>query len=275
MNSNKLVPIDMATYCDAPPGSGLGSSSTLVVAICRGLAELLGIALGDYDLAQLAYLIERVDLGLKGGRQDQYAAAFGGVNFMEFYAEGRVIVNPLRIKPYVLSELEASLLLYYTGRSRASESIIKRQMQNLSENKQRTLDAMLRVKEEAVRMKEALLKGDFEKMGSILKSGWIAKKKTAQQVTNPEIERIFELALANGATAGKVSGAGGGGFIMFLTDPISKARLSNILKKQPGIVFNCSITQAGADAWNVTRGGHARTPSTSRLRERSRQTSAS
>ncbi|MGC8908831.1 MAG: dehydrogenase [Desulfomonilaceae bacterium] len=259
MYGNELVPIDMATYCEAPPGSGLGSSSTMVVAICRGLAELLGIPLGDYDLAQLAYLIERVDLGLQGGRQDQYAAAFGGVNFMEFYADNRVLVNPLRIKPYILSELEASLLLYYTGRSRASESIIKHQVQNISAKKGRALDAMLRVKEEALKMKEALLKGDFEKIGSILKAGWVAKKKTAHEVTNPDIERIMNLALGNGAIAGKVSGAGGGGFIMFLVDPLAKAHLSNILKRQSGIVFTCSMTRTGAEAWNLPKEAYKRT----------------
>jgi D-glycero-alpha-D-manno-heptose-7-phosphate kinase len=220
--------------------------------MCAGLAELLGIPLGEYDLAQLAYLIERVDLGLQGGRQDQYAAAFGGVNFMEFYADNRVLVNPLRIKPHVRCELEASLLLYYTGRSRASESIIKHQVQNITLGKARALDAMIRVKEEALRMKDALLMGDFEKMASILKSGWIAKKTTANEVSSPDIERIFELALANGAVAGKVSGAGGGGFIMFLVDPVKKAHLSNLLKREPGIVFNCSITETGADVW--TRG---------------------
>jgi D-glycero-alpha-D-manno-heptose-7-phosphate kinase len=249
MHGNDFVPLNMSTYCDAPPGSGLGSSSTLVVAICRALAELLGIPLGDYDLAHLAYLIERCDLGLKGGRQDQYAAAFGGVNFIEFYQEDRVIVNPLRVKPEVISEFEASLLLYYTGRSRASEAVIQRQVHNISTKGSQALEAMMRVKEEAVRMKEAFLRGDFEKIGVILKAGWAAKKNTAQEVTNPEIERIFNLAFANGAMAGKVSGAGGGGFIMFLVDPLRKARLSNALKKEPGIVFNCSITETGAEAW--------------------------
>ncbi len=177
---------------------------------------------------------------------------------MEFYGGERVVVNPLRIKPHVQSELEASLLLYYTGRSRSSEYIIKRQAKNVEQGEEEALKAMVRVKEEAVRMKEALLRGDFEKMGSILNSGWIAKKKTAKEVTNPEIERIFRLARENGAIAGKVSGAGGGGFIMFLVDPVQKARLSDVLKKEAGIVYNCALTQNGAEAWHVAKTSYAR-----------------
>ena len=201
---------ELTTYVDAPPGSGLGSSSTLVVAILGAFVEAYKLPLGEYDIAHLAYSIEREDLNMAGGRQDQYAATFGGFNFMEFGANDRVIVNPLRIKEKVLFELENNLVLFFTETSRLSSSIIQKQQDNVNNKVLSSIDAMHQLKEQAILMKEALLKGEVNQIGEILHFGWQQKKAMAQGITNDSIDRYYETAINAGATGGKISGAGGG-----------------------------------------------------------------
>lgn len=239
------------TYSDAPPGSGLGSSSTMVVALVTAFAEYYALALGEYEIAQLAYDIERNDLGLSGGKQDQYAAAFGGFNFMEFYANDRVIVNPLRIKDWVWAELEASLVLYFTGVSRSSAKIIDEQSKNVREGRSESLDAMFRLKIEATQMKEALLRGDLIRFASVMQSGWQAKKQMASSITNAMIDELEVLAFDNGARATKVSGAGGGGFMMFICDPADRVRLIKALSGAGGTVYDTHFTPHGASSWKI------------------------
>jgi D-glycero-alpha-D-manno-heptose-7-phosphate kinase len=243
--------IRIRAHSDAPPGSGLGSSSTMVVALVTAFAEYFALPLGEYEIAQLAYRIERNDLGLSGGKQDQYAAAFGGFNFMEFYDTDRVIVNPLRIKEWIWSELEMGLVLYFTGVSRASAKIIDEQSQNIKEGRQSSLDAMHRLKLEASQMKEALLRGDFERLAQVMQSGWEAKKQSANSISNPMIDEIEALAMRYGARATKVSGAGGGGFMMFLCDPANRLPLARALSSAGGTVYDTHFTDQGAKAWKL------------------------
>jgi len=243
--------VRVRAHSDAPPGSGLGSSSTMVVALVTAFAEYFSLALGEYEIAQLAYRIERNDLQLSGGKQDQYAAAFGGFNFMEFYDADRVIVNPLRIKDWIWSELEAGLVLYFTGVSRASAKIIDEQSRNIKEGKASSLDAMHRLKVEATQMKESLLRGDFERLASVMQSGWEAKKQSASSISNPMIDEIEALAMSHGARATKVSGAGGGGFMMFLCDPAHRVGLTRALSSAGGTVFDAHFTHQGATAWKL------------------------
>lgn len=249
--AGKPYPCRLLTYCEAPPGSGLGSSSTLVVAMVKSFVEALALPLGEYDIAKLAFKIEREDAGLQGGRQDQYAATFGGFNFMEFYEDERIIVNPLRVKNWILSELEASLVLFHTGVSRSSAAIIAEQAHNIAAHTPRSLDAMHQLKADAFTMKEAILKGDFQKFAEVLNKSWVAKKQTADSISNNRIDRLFELALEAGAVAGKVSGAGGGGFIMFVIDPAERMRVVRRLEREEGQVTAFSFTKRGTEGWRI------------------------
>jgi D-glycero-alpha-D-manno-heptose-7-phosphate kinase len=248
--NGEAIGISLVTHSEAPPGSGLGSSSTMVVAMVQAFVEYLSLPLGEYDIAKLAYEIERVDLKLAGGKQDQYAAAFGGFNFMEFYHD-RVIVNPLRIKSNHLAELESSLVLFYTGVSRESANIIKEQTNNVVERNDKALAALQAVKAEAQKMKEAILQGNFFNLAESLRSSWDAKKKMATSISNSQIDHIYNAAIASGAVAGKVSGAGGGGFMMFLVDPARRPDVIRTLNEFNGQVMTAVFVEQGAHSWRV------------------------
>ena len=250
-NAGRPLPLRMTTHTDAPPGSGLGSSSTLVVSMIKAFVEWLNLPLGEYDIARLAFEIERQEVGLSGGRQDQYAATFGGFNFMEFHPHERVVVNPLRVKNWIVSELEASLLLYFGGVSRDSARIIDEQTKNVKSNDSSAIDAMHALKQEALSMKECLLKGDFDGLVESMEAGWQAKKRMASSISNPQIEASYELARAAGMRAGKISGAGGGGFMMLLVDPIRRMDVMRALATTQGQIFNCHFTEIGTQGWKI------------------------
>lgn len=252
---NKGKPIGafkMTTYCDSPPGSGLGSSSTLVVSIIKAYSELLSLPLGDYDIAHLSYQIERKDLAMKGGKQDQYAATFGGVNFMEFYENDRTIINPLKVRRWILSELEQSLILFYTGVSRDSGLIIEEQDKNINSNSLVTITSMLAIKNEALEMKEALLKGNIKALADSMNRGWQAKKNAARKISNNNIDRIYDMVMNAGAMAGKISGAGGGGFLMFLVPPSKRMKILRLLEQEKvGRTMPCHFVDEGTQSWKI------------------------
>lgn len=241
----------ITTYNDAPAGSGLGTSSTMVVSIIKAFVEWFSLPLGDYEISYLAFEIERKDLKLAGGKQDQYAATFGGFNYMEFLKDDLVIVNPLKVKRWIIDELESSMLLYFTGKSRSSAQIIEEQQKNTTENKSSSIDAMHNIKQSAVDMKLAILKGDMKSFGQIIGKAWIDKKKMANSISNPIIEDAMQCAIEAGAISGKVSGAGGGGFIMFFVEPTKKKNVINALKKLDGFVMPFNFTDGGAHGWKI------------------------
>jgi len=250
-NGGKPIPMELSTFCDAPVGSGLGSSSTLVVVMIRAFAELLNLPLDDYTIAHLAFKIERVDCGLQGGRQDQYSATFGGFNFMEFYADERAVINPLRVKNWIICELEASLLLFYTGVSRESAKIIADQSNNVKSGLVDAVEAMHGIKNEALTMKECILRGDFDGIVASMRKGWESKKRSAATVSNLHIDEIYNAAINAGALAGKISGAGGGGFMMFFVPPEKRMDAIRALGEFNGQVSNCHFTKHGTQAWKI------------------------
>jgi D-glycero-alpha-D-manno-heptose-7-phosphate kinase len=253
-NNNHPIEHELITHCDVPAGSGLGASSTLVVSIIKAYGELLNLSLGDYDIANLAYEIERVDLGMKGGKQDQFAAAFGGFNFMEFYQDNKTIINPLRIRKWIISELEQSLILFNTGTSRVSSNIIKDQDKKIIEKSQKTIQSMLDIKQEALNIKEYLLKGNFDKIAESIQKGWIAKKNSSSSISNNDLDRIYDHVMNNpGALAGKISGAGGGGFFMFLVKPEKKMDILRVLEKEVGKIYPCHFVDDGVSSWTIKK----------------------
>ena len=223
----------------------------MVVAVIGAFAEWLKLQLGEYDIAHLAFEIERIELKQAGGKQDQYAATFGGFNFMEFYDNHKVIVNPLRIKQEIIDELQHNLLLYYTGTSRLSSKIIEAQVESVKAGKEDPVKAMYKLKEQAILMKEAILKGNLDEVGEILHFGWEHKKQMAEGITNPVIEDIYETALKAGATGGKISGAGGGGFMMFYCPKNTKYKVIEALKKFGGEFRRYQFTKYGVKTWRV------------------------
>lgn len=247
----KPLSFKLSTYVDAPPGSGLGTSSTLVVAMIGAFVEWLKLPLGEYDIAKLAYEVERVDLKMAGGKQDQYAATFGGVNFMEFYSDNKVVVNPLRIKDEYLHELSHNLVLYFTETSRDSSSIIESQTKNIKEKKSSSIEAMHHLKEQATMMKEALLKGEIYKIGEILDFGWQNKKNLTAAISNNLIDSIYKKAIDAGATGGKISGAGGGGFMIFYCPVNNRYKVINALQEFGGRSRRYTFTKEGLKTWTL------------------------
>jgi D-glycero-alpha-D-manno-heptose-7-phosphate kinase len=241
--------VSVTTAVDAPMGSGLGSSSALVVALIEAYRAYLDLPLARYDVAHLAYEIERVDLGLAGGRQDQYSAAFGGINFLEFLRDGEVIVNPLRFSEGVALELESSLVVSFSGQSRSSDAIIRQQTSGVDAHSAQVMDALHQMRQDAVDMKRAILLGDIEAVAALLERSWLAKKRTAPGVTNATIERLEFMAREAGAIGAKVSGAGGGGFMMFVVPTERRYRLISALNEQGAMAYPVKFTERGSETW--------------------------
>jgi D-glycero-alpha-D-manno-heptose-7-phosphate kinase len=248
-NAGQPLSVTVTTSVDAPLGSGLGSSSALVVALIEAYAAYLDHPLGCYEVAHLAYQIERVDLGLAGGQQDQYSAAFGGINFIEFLQGGRVIVNPLRFATAVVNEIESSLVVCFSGRSRSSDSIIRQQSERLIAGSAEALEGMHQLRHDAVAMKEAVMQGDIAALATVLERSWLAKKRTAAAISTTQIEALEALARRNGAIAAKVSGAGGGGFMMFVVPSERRYRLVAALNDAGGQASAVKLTDRGSESW--------------------------
>ncbi len=243
---------DVTLHTDASPGSGLGASSAVVVALVGALREHLGLPMGAYEIAERAYRLERIDAGIPGGRQDQYAAAFGGFNYIEFTGR-RTVVNPLRIDPGTASELEYRMVLAYTGGSRASAGILTDQVARYRRGDADTCDALDRQKALAAAMKEALLTGDLDGFAEMLNEAWTAKRRMSPLIATPRIDAIWGAARGAGAVGGKISGAGGAGFMFFVVDPDRRREVVESLRAMDCQVLDFSFDRDGLTSWRVDR----------------------
>jgi D-glycero-alpha-D-manno-heptose-7-phosphate kinase len=237
-------------HSDAPAGAGLGGFSTMCVALVGAFQRYLRETWTLYEVAELAYRIEREELGIRGGRQDQYAAAFGGFNFIEF-AGNRTTVNPLKIPPEVHNELAYRLLLCYTGVSHYSNDMITQQQLNFAEHRSETVEALIATKQLAVDMKNELVRGNLDEMGRLLDEGWKFKKRFTAGISNDRIDALYAKARATGALGGTLLGAGGGGYILLFCDFARKAKVARAVQDAGGGVTDFSLETNGLQTWAV------------------------
>jgi D-glycero-alpha-D-manno-heptose-7-phosphate kinase len=247
--AHRSLSFSMTCHLDVPFGSGLGTSSTFATAILGAYSQWLHLPMGEYDLAYLAYQIERIDLQQAGGKQDQYAATFGGFNFMEFFADDKVIVNPLRIRTDVVNELSNNILLYYTNTAHNSSNIITMQQKNVRAKKEKSIDAMHRIKQQATEIKEAILRERLDDIGIILHESWQHKKAMAEGISTPFFEQLYQTAMDAGATGGKISGAGGGGYVFFYCPGTTRYAVGKSLSRMGGHVQSYVFTKKGLETW--------------------------
>jgi D-glycero-alpha-D-manno-heptose-7-phosphate kinase len=245
------TPVKITTYVEAPPGSGLGSSSALVVALISAISEYYNMPRDEYEIAKMAVTIEREICDLPGGLQDQYSAAFGGFNYIEFLQDGRTIVNPLRLNYKTQNMLELNTVLYYVGCPRKDERVIEATSDNLKGNT-KTLEATHMIKESCIEFKRSLLVGDVKKIASLMNRYWLHKLQTSDKVGSPELLDTYEYVIANGATAAKISGAGGGGHLILFTDFEQRHKLISALnKRDTGRIVPFKFVKHGVDVWRT------------------------
>ncbi len=241
---------DLFLHCDAPPGSGLGSSSAMMVALVGLLKEWKNLPLTDYEVAELAHEVERVDLGIAGGMQDQYAATFGGVNYIEFLRD-RVVVNSLKLSPDTINELEYNLLLVDTGKIRLSSNIIADQVGRYERGETASVDALRELKRLTSEMKESLLRRRFDEFGALLNEEWQHKKRMSDRISSPELDRLYQLALDEGAIGGKITGAGGGGHMLLYCRFERKHRVAEALRAAGCEPSEVALEPLGLQTWRV------------------------
>jgi D-glycero-alpha-D-manno-heptose-7-phosphate kinase len=243
--------LEVTLHNDAPPGSGLGSSSAITVALVSAIVELLRLPIDDYQIADLAYRIERLEVGIKGGKQDQYATTFGGFNLIEFHPGGTVLVMPLRLRSETVWELEHSLVFAYVGGGHFSDQIIENQVRNYETRRIESIHAMDRLKVLTQDMKRALLVGDLREFGELLHLAWESKRQMAKGISNPKINEVYDAAMQAGALGGKMSGAGGGGYMLFVCDPLRRYAVQEALRKAESQLVNLTFVDPGVRTWTV------------------------
>ena len=243
------IPLTIESVSDSPVGSGLGTSSTLTVTLLKGLSELINLPIDNYSLAELAFRVEREDCGFSGGLQDQFAASFGGFNHLIFHKNRKVSIRPIPIASGFRNVLESQMLLYFSGRSRDSSSIIDSQNSNIANSRIATLESMHGIKSSVQEVKDALIRGNLELLSESIRKGWEEKKRTSNEITNPHIDKVLEELSNLGCYCSKVSGAGGGGFIFFILPLENRNSAIEKLESFGGFTGGCRFVQKGAESW--------------------------
>jgi D-glycero-alpha-D-manno-heptose-7-phosphate kinase len=228
-----------------PAGSGLGSSSAVAVALVKALATLTRKSLSTAEVAEAACRLELQRLAMPIGKQDQYAAAYGGVNAIEFASEG-VSVTPLDLAPHRVRDLEASTMLFYTGLSHDSSTILREQQRDASKPESATAQGLHSIKQTAEQAREAIALGDIAALGEIMHESWQAKKRLGSGITNDHIDQAYEAARQAGALGGKIAGAGGGGFLLLICPPNAQAAVTRALHRAGLVRFDFHFDFAGA-----------------------------
>lgn len=242
--------VDLAIHSDLTPGSGMGTSSSMVVALLGCLKEFVGRDMNKKKLAELACHIEREELGENGGYQDQYAAVFGGFNYIEF-CKHEVRVNPLQLSREVLNELEYRLLLFFTGKTRLSSEVHKDMMRRYKEKRKDYLEGLDTLKLVARDMKQCLLKGDLDVFGELLHEGWVYKRKLSTKIATSEIDKFYEIAQRSGAVGGKILGAGNGGHLLFFCEPQRRFEVISAMNKCGVHLVPFGFEPEGLQTWRV------------------------
>jgi D-glycero-alpha-D-manno-heptose-7-phosphate kinase len=242
----------LLSYAEASPGSGIGLSSAMTVALVGVLKEHLNLKMSKSEIADLAYEIERIELGVKGGFQDQYAAAFGGFSFMEFKND-KVNVTTLKLNPEILWELKASLLLCDVGETHYSGEIHERISEKTENMESGVLESLDRQKELAFEVRKVLQKGELDELGRLLHESWECKKRLDKNVSNSVIENIYNFARKKGAIGGKISGAGGGGHILLYCYPEKRPIVAKALKRKGCNIIRFDFDFEGLSIWKVQK----------------------
>ncbi|MGA7697834.1 MAG: hypothetical protein WCA76_22605 [Candidatus Sulfotelmatobacter sp.] len=226
------VSVDLFLASEIPPGTGLGSSASVCVNILKTLSTYLGRPLSKYDLAERAFFVARHILGKHVGKQDEYAAVFGGLNYISFHPEGTTLVEPVELEPPVLREFQSNLMLFFTGAAHHSWTILQEQEASTLSRNETTVDALHEVKALGGRMRTSLERGELHQFGELLHEGWQAKRRISHKISTPRIDKLYSLGLQCGALGGKITGAGGGGFLLFYCEAAHQAAVREAMHKE-------------------------------------------
>ena len=245
--------LEINTSSDAPQGSGLGASSVLTVSILKALDEFFNLGWTKTELAHRAYFVEREILGLSGGKQDHFAASFGGCNYITYHSSGTVSVENLDLDLPTLRELESSLISVYTGTSRESAHIIQNQQAAMKDNSKNTVETLGEMAAIAKKMRLSLINQDIAELGALLHTSWELKKSTSELISNPKIDEMYVRSRDLGAYGGKIAGAGGGGFLILLAPVERRSTIIRNLLAEDSVLVPLSLTKLGAEAWRVQK----------------------